>query len=574
MPSIGRPENAAAATCQWRHLQPALVTGNDPLSPAAARKLVWLFIALGLAARAIRYLLCFPLWEDECFLVVNYIDASYADLAGPLRPHQVAPLLFLWIELSVVRLLGFTEMSLRLFPFVCSIAGLLLFRHLAGRLLQGTALVAAVAVFSVAYPGIRYAAEAKQYGSDLLSALVLLAMLVEYWRSRKMAWLWGLAAVGPLLIWLSYTAAFVAGGVSLVLLAMHWRDSTRARWVSWALYNALLAMSFAGLFVVSASAQASDSIDFMQLCWEDNFPPLANLLDMPRWLLVTHTGDLLAVPFGGRNGASTLTFMLCALGALLLVRSRRWPWLAVCFAPAVVHMAAAAMKRYPYGGAVKFSMHLVPAISLLAGLGVAACIVWYTRRRPAARWPLAAWFSMFALVALGSIARDLTHPYKTLSDQHARSFAQWFWFHADFDGEVVCLKSDLQLDFSPETYTELGWASMYLANRAIYAPASVLEQSQDVHRAAEQPLPADRPLRCLVYRDPRFAFDEAALQEWLAQMQQHFELVGRDTFPFPRYNKRERQCVHVDTLEVFKFVPRAGAHASLADVPGAATLRR
>ena len=167
-------------------------------SPAVQSRIIWACLALGIAARAVRFLLRFPLWEDECFLAVNFIDSSYLDLLKPLNYHQVAPLAFLWIELSAVKLFGFSEWSLRLWPFACSIGSLLLFRRLAGRLLSGLPLVLAVAVFAMAYSGVRYAAEAKPYGPDQFVALALLALAVEWRRSpHQLRWLWLLAAVTP-----------------------------------------------------------------------------------------------------------------------------------------------------------------------------------------------------------------------------------------------------------------------------------------------------------------------------------------------------------------------------------------
>src|SRR5215831_5380695 len=68
------------------------------------------FVILGLAARCVRYFLRFPLWEDECFLCVNLIDRDFRGLIQPLNYHQVAPLLFLWMQLAVVKLLGFHEL--------------------------------------------------------------------------------------------------------------------------------------------------------------------------------------------------------------------------------------------------------------------------------------------------------------------------------------------------------------------------------------------------------------------------------------------------------------------------------
>ncbi len=118
--------------------------------------LLWLFLALGIAARVIRYALRFPLWEDEAFLAANLLHRGFGELAGSLDYYQVCPLGFLWVQLGAVRLLGFNEYVLRLVPLVCGLASLFLFRHLAGRLLRGTALVLAVAIFSVSYPCIRY----------------------------------------------------------------------------------------------------------------------------------------------------------------------------------------------------------------------------------------------------------------------------------------------------------------------------------------------------------------------------------------------------------------------------------
>ena len=173
---------------------------------------------VGLALRLTRYLLKFPLWEDEAGLSANLLDRGYGQLLQPLHYCQVAPTLFLWGQLTIVKLLGFNEYALRLIPFLCGMASLPLFRHVAGRLLQGVSLVLAVGLFAVAYPMTRYAAEAKPYGCDLLVALALLALAVEWLRRPDQTrWLWCLAAlVGPA-VGYSFPAIFMAGGVSLVI---------------------------------------------------------------------------------------------------------------------------------------------------------------------------------------------------------------------------------------------------------------------------------------------------------------------------------------------------------------------
>src|SRR5262245_8642757 len=133
--------------------------GPSPwLSERRLNQLILAFVILGLAARCLRYFLRFPLWEDECFLCCNLIDRDYRGLMQPLNFHQVAPLLFLWLQLTVVKLLGFNELSLRFIPFLAGLVNIVLFWRLARRCLSGMPRLLAVAVFSVTYATIRYSA--------------------------------------------------------------------------------------------------------------------------------------------------------------------------------------------------------------------------------------------------------------------------------------------------------------------------------------------------------------------------------------------------------------------------------
>ena len=108
----------------------------------------WLFVGLGIVIRLVRYLVDYPIWHDEAFLAANFWDRDYVNLLRPLDYGQVAPWLFLAIERTAVKWLGYSELSLRLFPTVCSILCLPLFRHVSGRLLSGPARVLAVAVLA------------------------------------------------------------------------------------------------------------------------------------------------------------------------------------------------------------------------------------------------------------------------------------------------------------------------------------------------------------------------------------------------------------------------------------------
>ena len=385
------------------------------LPPQQIERWMGILLALGIVARLVRYGLRFPLWGDEAFLSASFLDRGYLDLLRPLEYHQVCPLLYLWGQLTVVKLLGFTEFTLRLFSLLCSIASLFLFRSLARRIVQGTSLLLAVGVFAVAYPGIRYAAEAKPYQSDLLVSLVLLSFCVAWWqRPERVGWLWGLAAIMPLAILLSYPAVFVAGGIVLAVAVMLWTLPLSRGWPAWCVLTAMLGLSFAAMLKLSAGPQMSADLGIMQHYWGDAFPPLHSLAALLRWLAWAHSGDLLAYPVGGPHGRSAATLCLAAVAILMLWRKRQLRLLLLLLAPLALNFAAAVMHRYPYAAAVRLSLYWAPVACLLVGIGAEVALGRLWPRR--GRLPEAVLALLLAMLAVGSIVRDVSHPGKSESD--------------------------------------------------------------------------------------------------------------------------------------------------------------
>jgi 4-amino-4-deoxy-L-arabinose transferase-like glycosyltransferase len=538
--AAGRPANKP----RERPLTGAWLTATEQ-----ERLITW-FVALAIAARLVRFLLRFPLWEDECFLVSNFMDRGFSDLLEPLNYHQVAPLGFLGIELGAVKLFGFNEWSLRLIPFVCGIASVLLFRHLAGRLVEGPARLIAVATFCASYSGIRYAAEAKPYGVDLFVSLVMLTLAVEWWIRRKSSWLIALIAVTPLAIMLSYPAAFVGGGLSVFVALALLREGRRG-WISWMALNAALLSSFLLLLRFGARGQTDAELDWMQNYWKEQLPSLLAPGQLLIWALTTHTGDLLAIPLGGERGASTISFLLVVAGLIVLWRSQQVGLTALCLAPAALNLAAAFMGRFPYGGHVKFSQYLAPAICLLMGIGGASLLSMGRGDTAGRRLKMGLALAALALIPLGTMARDFANPYKSATDARYRDFARWFWPNLEFAGEVACLQTDLGLEFAPGTFHHLGWSAMYLCNQRIYSPRHHRGQPVDWSR-----IRSDWPLHCVEYRAQVYRYDELACQRWLAEMGKRYKLVSRDTFPSPVFDQRGQNLLCADSLVLYRFVPR------------------
>ncbi len=379
-----------------------LVTASGPSPPRRdsrdwQARWIMVFFVVGVAIRLIRYLLRFPLWGDEAMLALNFLDRDYAGLMRPLDFHQVAPLLFLWIELTAVKLLGFHEWSLRLFPLLCGLASLFFFYRLAKLLLRGTALVLAVGVFAVTYSSLRYATEVKPYAVDLMVSTLLLLLAVRCWRQPDQTrWLWALAAFVPLALGLSHPAVFVAGGVSLAVAAALLRTRSWRGWWVWGVYNLALAGSFLAWYKLTIGAQAGAELDVMTPLWSDAFPPRDSLIGLLAWLVRVHAGPLLAVPLGGDNWGSIGTTLLCLVAVGALVRrpptadlcavpgcpgARRYWLLLLCSAPFALNLIAAAIGRFPYGGHMRLTMHLTPLVCILVGIGATAVIKRFRRSR-------------------------------------------------------------------------------------------------------------------------------------------------------------------------------------------------
>ena len=228
---------------------------SDPAESVRFSRGIGAFVAIGILLRILPFAANPPLWGDEACLAFNFIDRGYLDLLRPLDYGQVAPPLFLWVERAVVGVFGFSEPSLRLFPLLCGVASVLLFRRLAGLALRGVPELLAMAIFAVSVHPIRHASDVKPYASDLLMALALLTPAFAWLRRRdRAAPLWALAGLAPIALLASYPAAFVAGGVGLGLAWPVWKSGRTSARLAFAAYGLAVVVTSALVFAVVAGA--------------------------------------------------------------------------------------------------------------------------------------------------------------------------------------------------------------------------------------------------------------------------------------------------------------------------------
>lgn len=452
---LAQETNPPAAERDESHPGARALASHEAHEPMRWPRWLWTavlaIVVVGCAWRTVRYLECFPIWGDEAFVCLNFLDRDYLGLLQPLRFAQVAPVLFLWSEYTVHQWLGGSEAALRLLPLLAGLAAALLFWRLARIALNPLAGAVATGIFSVSYYPVRHACEAKPYAFDLLIAVGLTHLAVSWMNdTRRPKPLAMLMLLLPLALGASYPAVFVAGAVSIALIPIIRRQSDRLTVGMYLLYSGVMLASFAGWYLLAGMGQFSSTHGAANIQWDMWFPP-SDPMELVKWLAAAHTGNMLAYPLGGPNAGSMLTSALCLAGAWQLATCRRWELLLLLLCPFTLTFCAAALHRYPYGGSARVAQHLAPAICLLAGSGVD----WLLSRLRSAvarrRCALAA-CGVLALIGVGGLFRDMARPYKTLGDRNARRVAGTIAARAGPDDQVVVIDEDWRLPPGMEWY--------------------------------------------------------------------------------------------------------------------------
>jgi hypothetical protein len=326
------------------------------------------FLLLGIALRAWAYARDTSLYLDEILLSRNILDLPlWHLLTKPLMLDQVAPRGFLLVERLAVVILGPSEMALRLLPFVCSIASVVLFRRLAERILTAGGAAIALFLFAIGVPFIRFGAEVKQYECDLVAAIVLFLLalnVAEREASTKRLVIIGLA--GFVVIWFSQASVLMMAGLGIGLV-LHWLAS-RHRRTQRALLTTIPLWAVASLIAVAAGfrSMTPSTRQFMNEFWAGAFLPLPlGWRSGANWIGSRFT-ELFSDPTLLRYRWPVVFVLLAAVGIVILWRRNRTAAGLLC-GPPLVALAAAIAHQYPWRGRLAFWMLPLTMIALAAG---------------------------------------------------------------------------------------------------------------------------------------------------------------------------------------------------------------
>ncbi|MFP6585043.1 MAG: hypothetical protein VCD00_21105 [Candidatus Hydrogenedentota bacterium] len=395
-----------------------------------------LIVLAGCGLRIAWYLKNPALWLDEAAVVVQIVARSFGELTEPLAGHHSAPIGFLLLVKSCISMIGTHELGLRAWPLVASILGLIVTALVARKSLPKSGALIAAGLLALSWPAIGYAAELKQYSTDLMAASIMFLLgygiLTKEFTPIRII-IFGLA--GAILQWFSLPLLFVLAGVGIVAGcdALLKGDTKKAG----ALVLAGLAWtaSFAANYFVALKETAADTT-LQSWHYEAflKFPPDRSWPAALKWIGRTFM-DGFTDPVGLLlPGLGMLGFIV----GLITLGRRRFSWLLMLIMPMVVMLLASYLQRYPIFG--RFLQFLLPALVLItgAGLGEITRVLWANGQRTFASIFIALLFVQPAMVAANELMKPVDAGIRPavvyLKDHYAEgdSFYLHYWLHHEY----------------------------------------------------------------------------------------------------------------------------------------------
>lgn len=330
----------------------------------------WLFLVLtaaGIALRLWQYAGGASMWGDELAVARNVVDRPLGRLLfEPLDYDQIAPPGFLLAEKLAVSALGPSDYALRLFPFLCGVAAVLLFRRVAENLLLPGAAALALALFALGIPFISYGAQVKQYSSDAAVGVLLFLLALKLRDAASTRYRLVIGAAGAVAAFFSHAAVLVLAGLGAGLAAGALMDR------DWRLLRLLLptvvlwavgstAAAAEGLYNVSAETRM-----YVERFWRAGFMPLPPRSASEGLWIWQQLNEVF-----GRQGLRypwpAAYVGLAVVGVVSIWRRRREVAL-LLLAPVVATLAASAVHLYPFRG--RLIVFLLPLFLLAVAEGV------------------------------------------------------------------------------------------------------------------------------------------------------------------------------------------------------------
>lgn len=157
-----------------------------------------------------------PFWNDECALALNLNTWNFFE---PLEYNQAAPPFFMFLSKIMGTISPFNELVLRVIPLTCSIVSIFIFYFISIKFSdKKITIIISNLLFAFCYPLCYYAQEFKQYSSDVLCFLLIVASYYFLDRINTLSKKLLYGVILSILIWFSFSSLFALFGIFTVIL--------------------------------------------------------------------------------------------------------------------------------------------------------------------------------------------------------------------------------------------------------------------------------------------------------------------------------------------------------------------
>ena len=336
------------------------------------RQIYYFILVTGILLRVIQFLYNRSLVHDEAALALGLIDFDIS-VFQPLPNQQSAPILFLLIERFFIILFGKSEYTLRLFPLICSLISLPLFRIFVLRFSKDEkTMLISFALFSFSPLLIYYSSVLKPYIVDTMVFLFLI--IIGYGNSKQaQKYLW-LSFWGVIFIFLSNIAVFILFVIYIWFFSIQIKEKKFHLSFFISGITILVAFAFNYLLFVRNNPLKEFMVDY----WQFAFMPLNPFTtDFWSWLITSfslHFKRLLAgfiVPNGFIYFLAGLSLFLFLIGIVKNVFAKKIEFVYVILSPVILHMLISSLELYP------FRSRLILYLSPLFIAAVASGIIYF-----------------------------------------------------------------------------------------------------------------------------------------------------------------------------------------------------
>lgn len=312
---------------------------------------IFLIILTGLFLRIYFYSIERPLWNDEAALALNIIERKSLGLLLPLNFNQVAPFMFLLISKLIGASFNYSELALRFFPLLCSIGAIPLFFYVSTKFFNNKLqIITANVMFNLSFNICYFAQELKQYSSDLLFTLIILAsyFLITEKTSKKA--LLAISLLYAIFIMFSYPAIFPILTVFIIYFFKYFKsDKTKILFLTLPFIGTII--PFLGYSLLKFNS------NFLQNYWTEGFLN-ANLSNF--FYIIFSNFSFTFKPF-----EIAITFFI--LGIIVCLKNCKQTNNLLLVTPLFLTLLASYFHFYPYFG--RTGLFLSPILILITITG-------------------------------------------------------------------------------------------------------------------------------------------------------------------------------------------------------------